>query len=96
MKVISGRLHRRAAHDGNATWQRKSPKVSHHFVTTQRVDNAGTSQIGKQLNGDPGPIRTADLRFRKPMLYPSELRGHTFTQQLAAAGVNLISPSFKC
>ena len=26
--------------------------------------------------GDPGPIRTADLRFRKPMLYPSELRGH--------------------
>ncbi len=28
--------------------------------------------------GDPGLIRTADLRFRKPMLYPSELRGHSF------------------
>ena len=27
-------------------------------------------------SGDPGLIRTADLRFRKPMLYPSELRGH--------------------
>ena len=26
--------------------------------------------------GDPGLIRTADLRFRKPMLYPAELRGH--------------------
>ena len=27
-------------------------------------------------NGDPGLIRTADLRFRKPTLYPAELRGH--------------------
>ncbi len=26
--------------------------------------------------GDPGKIRTSDLRFRKPTLYPSELRGH--------------------
>jgi hypothetical protein len=26
--------------------------------------------------GDPGKIRTCDLRFRKPLLYPSELRGH--------------------
>ena len=27
-------------------------------------------------SGDPGLIRTADLRFRKPTLYPAELRGH--------------------
>ena len=27
-------------------------------------------------DGDPGLIRTADLRFRKPTLYPAELRGH--------------------
>jgi hypothetical protein len=27
-------------------------------------------------SGDPGLIRTGDLRFRKPTLYPSELRGH--------------------
>ncbi len=26
-------------------------------------------------NGGPGRSRTADLRFRKPSLYPSELRG---------------------
>ena len=26
-------------------------------------------------NGGPGQSRTADLRFRKPLLYPSELRG---------------------
>jgi hypothetical protein len=25
--------------------------------------------------GGPGRSRTADLRFRKPLLYPSELRG---------------------
>jgi hypothetical protein len=27
-------------------------------------------------NGGPGVSRTRDLRFRKPLLYPSELRGH--------------------
>ena len=27
-------------------------------------------------SGGPGRSRTADLRFRKPSLYPSELRGH--------------------
>ena len=36
--------------------------------------------FGKQLilvtYGDPGKIRTSDLRFRKPSLYPSELQGH--------------------
>src|SRR6478736_1263184 len=26
--------------------------------------------------GGPGVSRTRDLRFRKPLLYPSELRGH--------------------
>src|ERR1035437_4205142 len=28
-----------------------------------------------EINGGPGQSRTADLRFRKPLLYPSELRG---------------------
>jgi hypothetical protein len=28
------------------------------------------------FSGDPGKIRTSDLRFRKPSLYPSELQGH--------------------
>ena len=27
-------------------------------------------------SGGPGVSRTRDLRFRKPLLYPSELRGH--------------------
>jgi hypothetical protein len=27
------------------------------------------------LDGSPGVSRTPDLRFRKPLLYPSELRG---------------------
>jgi hypothetical protein len=29
------------------------------------------------VNGDPGKIRTSDLRFRKPSLYPPELQGHS-------------------
>src|ERR1700751_2069746 len=28
------------------------------------------------MSGGPGQSRTADQRFRKPLLYPSELRGH--------------------
>jgi hypothetical protein len=28
-------------------------------------------------NGAPGAIRTRDPRFRRPMLYPTELRAHT-------------------
>ena len=28
------------------------------------------------LNGTPDRIRTCDLRFRKPLLYPTELREH--------------------
>ena len=27
-------------------------------------------------DGDPGRIRTCDLRIRSPLLYPAELRGH--------------------
>ena len=32
--------------------------------------------IEMEEDGDPGMIRTCDKRFRKPLLYPSELRGH--------------------
>ena len=28
--------------------------------------------------GDPGVIRTRDLRIRSPALYPAELRGHAY------------------
>ncbi len=35
---------------------------------------------GFPCNGVPERIRTSDLQFRKPLLYPAELRGHfTFT-----------------
>ena len=30
--------------------------------------------ISNEMNGDPGMTRTCDLRFRKPSLYPAELR----------------------
>ena len=51
-----------------------------------KTDPTGTkAHEPKQPNkkiGAPGPIRTGDLRFRKPTLYPSELREriqHHFT-----------------
>ena len=41
----------------------------------------------RQKSGDPGKIRTSDLRFRKPSLYPPELRGHIQIRiDYAAAG----------
>jgi len=40
----------------------------------QNTDSSkGTEMI--EIYGSPGQIRTADLRFRKPLLYPSELQG---------------------
>src|SRR5208337_3081365 len=32
--------------------------------------------------GDPGKTRTSDTQFRKLLLYPPELRGHIYNQQL--------------
>src|ERR1700728_3892877 len=34
-------------------------------------------------NGGPDRTRTCDLRFRKPLLYPAELRDRDCVQQLA-------------
>ena len=39
--------------------------------------------LSKGRDGGPGQSRTADLRFRKPLLYPSELRGRVYNQQLS-------------
>ena len=38
-------------------------------------DNDESSEVVENYGG-PGVSRTRDLRFRKPLLYPSELRGH--------------------
>jgi hypothetical protein len=41
--------------------------------------------------GDPGMTRTCDLRFRKPSLYPAELRDRSFPphrRELAASYQN--------
>ena len=43
---------------------------------------AGQSRARVQLNGDPGVIRTRDLEFRKLLLYPSELRGHSVSKSI--------------
>ena|SRR5215831_13310339 len=36
-----------------------------------------TSAFAWRWSGSPGATRTPDQRFRKPLLYPSELRGHS-------------------
>ena len=45
--------------------------------------------------GDPGRTRTTGLRFRKPPLYPAELRGHAaLLQYFRLAGQRAVS--FRC
>jgi len=52
--------------------------ASHPGPLLREMATAANKKYGqcRKRNGDPGPIRTADLRFRKPTLYPTELRGH--------------------
>jgi hypothetical protein len=35
---------------------------------------AVAQQLSSNVQGGPGKTRTCDLRFRKPLLYPAELR----------------------
>ena len=48
-----------------------------------------------EINGGAGEIRTRDKRFRKPLLYPSELQPHRHNGLAAsrlAYGADLQSP----
>src|SRR5439155_3816901 len=42
----------------------------------QDIGDGGTPYNRGKIAGDPGMTRTCDLRFRKPPLYPAELRDH--------------------
>jgi hypothetical protein len=48
-------------------WQEANGRLRHPLPLT--------SLPSLSWDGGPGQSRTADLRFRKPLLYPSELRG---------------------
>src|ERR1700692_1633068 len=47
--------------------------------------------VSKAGASGPGQSRTADLRFRKPLLYPSELRGQCCGSQFYTATVFFLS-----
>ena len=47
-------------------------------ATPAQLDEGDEQEVSLEVlekDGGPGQSRTADLRFRKPLLYPSELRG---------------------
>ena len=58
------RLDEKTSQQQNAT--RAQPEVEGEIEESPEVF---------EKNGSPGVSRTPDLRFRKPLLYPSELRG---------------------
>jgi hypothetical protein len=43
----------------------------------------------REENGDPGMTRTCDLRFRKPSLYPAELRDRSFRNWFAGISASI-------
>ena len=51
-------------------------EVSNKMQSPAQLDKVDEQDASLEINnGGPGQSRTADLRFRKPLLYPSELRG---------------------
>ena len=58
----------------------KPVSLSGNEVATQELNAAAFSAVNERVclrwSGGPGQSRTADQRFRIPLLYPSELRGH--------------------
>jgi integrase len=60
--------------DAMDKFENNIPKIDfgHHLDT--KADDDDSYLI--ERSGGPGQSRTADQRFRKPLLYPSELRGH--------------------
>src|ERR1700761_7006257 len=57
--------------------QRQAAEETLWSVLVMPQLRAGCGQNFPAINGDPGMTRTSDLRFRKPPLYPAELRDRT-------------------
>src|SRR6266568_2065705 len=59
----------------------------------QDIDGGAPYNTGK-IAGDPGMTRTCDLRFRKPPLYPAELRDRAHRRQAPTDCGFLAGPGF--
>lgn len=57
--------------------------TSRSRVQNQRILNK-TADSQKKESGAPGAVRTRDLRFRKPLLYPTELQVRSGLHQMLA------------
>jgi hypothetical protein len=53
--------------------------------------SAARNRIIDGEDGSPGQSRTADLRFRKPLLYPSELQGHCDVTPLSYVNLPMLA-----
>jgi hypothetical protein len=62
-----------------ALFDQLNMKTSPQPNATQKQPEQNTENLEEtemiEIYGGPGQSRTADLRFRKPLLYPSELQG---------------------
>src|SRR5437016_13085323 len=60
----------------------------------QDIGDGGTPYNTGEIGGDPGMTRTCDLRFRKPPLYPAELRDRAPRRQAPTDCGFLAGPGF--
>ena len=74
----SDALSRLESSKANDETKSAEPKGSAEVVCKTQVDTS-SRELSQPVKSTPCWIRTSDLRFRKPMLYPAELRGHCET-----------------
>jgi len=71
------------------------PDAENHVLPVKTADCELMQVLAGQ--GDaPGKIRTCDLRFRKPMLYPTELRALDFLSACSIAACNMPRQPRRC
>lgn len=83
-------------HEGDATGRELTvadgDTLSDYVVASGRksLDLSGVDATGRELTeaggSTPGRIRTFDLRFRRPLLYPAELRARQGKTPMGSAG----------
>ena len=73
LHALRSRIHRSGAENLATPRQPVRPEVVTHVLGTFCHPCV---RAGHRLPGGPERTRTSDLRFRKPLLYPAELRDH--------------------
>ncbi len=77
-----------------ARHRRRSSSPHRSTVRRPSLVSLGLDENQQTLRGAPGKIRTSDPWFRRPVLYPAELRAHPSPRKRGENGGNILGPSY--